>query len=135
MARIKDDSEQFMTGYEKRVFLGYRKTASDLLKDDRMVGSVLRQCLNTAVPTEEHLESGEVVEVPIIVELVSLKLSYWKSNPDKIDLKELSTVLGELKNETNLNLPQASAVFGGIAVDRKPRKAVKGKSEDDSRSQ
>ena len=134
MAKKYDENLEYMTGYEKRVFQGYRKTAADLLKDERMVAGVLKNCLATQI--ESHLESGELIEVPILVELVSLKLSYWKKNPDKIDLKELSTVLGELKNETNLNLPQASAVFGGIAVDTKPsKKAVKRENANDSRSQ
>lgn len=124
-----------MSGYEKRIFKGIDKTAADLIKDERMVASVLKKCLITEIETEEVLESGEAVNVPIIYELVGKKLAYWKENPDKIDLKELSTVLGELKNETNLNLPKASSVFAGITIEDKPRRKAKEGNANDSRPQ
>jgi len=134
MANNSNENYKLMSGYEKRIFKGYHKTAADLLKDDCMVASVLRKCLVTEIEVEEKLESGEKVEVPIIYELVGKKLAYWKANPDKIDLKELSTVLGELKTVTNLNLPQASSIFAGITVDDKPKKPAKRGKVNDSRS-
>ena len=104
------------------------------MKDERMVASVLKKCLTTQVESENTLDSGETVEVPIIVELIAKKLAFLQKNPEKIDLKELSTVLGELKTETNLNLPKASAVFTGIVMDDKPKKKPKEGKANDSRS-
>ena len=101
-----------MTGYEKRLYRGWQKSAADLLKDNKMVATVVKECLGVEV--EKQLESGEVVNVPFAVELVGTLFAYWKSHPEKIDLKVLSTVLGETKQEIAVESVSASEIFRGI---------------------
>lgn len=106
------DNTDFMNGYEKRIYKGYRKTQADLLKDNKMLSNVVKECMGIEV--EKTLDDGTMVNVPVAVELVALKLSYLKEHPEKIDLKELSSVLGEQKVEANLNVKGAQELFGDI---------------------
>ena len=106
-----------MTGYEKRIFSGWNKSASDLLKDNKMVATAVKDILGVEV--ERQLETGEAVNVPIVVDLVASLLAYWKDHPEKIDLKVLSTVLGETKQEVVVNSETATDVFGGIVAGTK----------------
>jgi len=115
-----------MTGYEKRIFHGWHKTAADAFKDGKMLELTLKKVLKHEIPVEMELETGEVVNLPIIDILVLKKLGYDLDHPEKIDLKVYSTVLGETKQELNLNTEKASDVFKGIYV--------KGKKPDDSSS-
>lgn len=111
----KSSNKNLMTGYESRIFRGWKKSAADLLKDDKMVTNTLRSSLGVEVPVK-MLDTGEIVNVPIVVDLIAAKLSYLKDHPRDIDLKELSTVLGEIKQDTNLNIQNASDVFKGCEV-------------------
>lgn len=107
-----------MTGYEKRIYEGYKKTAADLLKDNKMVANALRTCLG--VETARKLESGEVVNIPIVYDLLIELLAFWKEHPEKIDLKVLSTVLGETKTEIQVESETATDIFKGVVVGAKP---------------
>ena len=107
------DNKELMTGYETRVYEGWRKSAADLLKDQKMLSNALRVSLG--VETVRKLETGEVVNIPIVYDLLIELLAYWKEHPEKIDLKTLSTVLGETKQETNVNVKGANELFGDIA--------------------
>lgn len=111
------DVTDYMTGYEKRLVFGKRKSAADLLKDDKMVASAVRDVLGTDVCRK--LETGEVVDLPLVYDLLIDLFAYWKQNPSKIDLKVLSSVLGETKVEVSANEGTASDIFGGIAVSRR----------------
>ena len=110
------DETDLMTGYELRLAKGKRKSAADLLKDEKMVATAVRDVLGVEVP--RALESGEVVNIPLAYDLVIDYFGYLKKNPGKIDLKVLSAVLGETKVEIQANQETASDVFGGIAMKR-----------------
>lgn len=110
------DETDLMTGYELRLAKGKRKSAADLLKDEKMVATAVRDVLGVEV--ERRLESGEVVNIPLAYDLVIDYFRYLKNNPGKIDLKVLSAVLGETKVEIQSNQETASDVFGGIAMKR-----------------
>jgi len=110
------DQTDLMTGYELRLAKGKRKSAADLLKDEKMVATAVRDVLGVEV--ERRLESGEVVNIPLAYDLVIDYFGYLKKNPGKIDLKVLSAVLGETKVEVSTDKETASDVFGGIAVKR-----------------
>ena len=110
-------NEILMTGYEKRLYSGWRKSAADLLKDNKMIASVVKECLGVEV--EKQLESGEVVNVPFAVDLVGTLFAYWKEHPEKIDLKVLSAVLGETKQEVAVETFSASEMFRGITAGAK----------------
>ena len=105
---------EFMSSYEKRIYKGYSKTKADLLKDSKMLSNTVRECLGIEV--EHRLEDGTLVNVPVAVELVALKLNYLKDHPKDIDLKELSSVLGENKIEADITLKSANDLFGDIVV-------------------
>jgi hypothetical protein len=106
-----------MTGYEKRLYSGWEKTAADLLKDNQMVASTVKQCLG--VEMEETLESGEKKNVPFVVQLVGKLLAYWYDHPEKIDLKVLSNVLGETKQEIAVDTKTAAEMFRGVTAGSK----------------
>lgn len=108
------DKTELMTGYEKRLYSGWEKTAADLLKDNHMVADTLKQCLG--VEMTEVLESGEVKNVPYVVKLIGRLLAYWYEHPEKIDLKVLSTVLGETKQEINIETKTAAEMFRGVTA-------------------
>ncbi len=108
------DNSDYMSGYEARIYKGYKKSAADMLRDDRMLQNTVKKCLGVEV--EKILDDGSTANIPVAVELVALKLSYWKDHPEKIDLKELSTVLGENKVEGQITLRGASELFGDIAI-------------------
>lgn len=112
------EKTELMTGYEKRIYEGYKKTAADLLKDNKMVANALRTCLG--VETARKLESGEVVNIPIVYDLLIELLAFWKEHPEKIDLKVLSTVLGETKTEIQVESETATDIFKGVVVGAKP---------------
>lgn len=108
------EKTELMTGYEKRLYSGWEKTAADLLKDNQMVATTVKQCLG--VEMEETLESGEVKNVPFVVKLVGKLLAYWYDHPEKIDLKVLSNVLGETKQEINIETKTAAEMFRGVTA-------------------
>lgn len=113
------DTEDLMTGYEKRLAKGVRKTAADLLKDEKMVATAVRDVLGVEV--ERRLPSGEAVNLPLAYDLVIDYIGYLKANPGKIDLKVLSGVLGETKVEVSTDRETASDIFAGIAVGKAKR--------------
>ena len=108
------DTTELMTGYEKRLLMGKRQSAADLLKEDKMVATAVRGVLGTEVARK--LESGEEINLPLVYDLLIDLFAYWKQNPSKIDLKVLSSVLGESKMEIAAGTETASDIFGGIAV-------------------
>ena len=113
------EKTELMTGYEKRIYNGWKKSAADLLKDNKMVATALRNCLGVEV--ERKLVSGETVNLPLVYDLLIELLAFWKQNPDKIDLKVLSTVLGETKTEVDVNGQiNATEVFRGVTAGAKP---------------
>ena len=115
------ESTELMTGYEKRVYNGWKKTAADELKDKKMLELTLKKVLAHEVATEITLETGEVVNLPILDVLVLKKLGYDLEHPEKIDLKVYSAVLGETKQELNLGTNEtASELFKGVAAGAKP---------------
>ena len=115
------DKTEFMTGYEKRVFNGWKKTAADLLKDGKMLEATLKRVLSHEIPTEDlALESGEVVNIPLIELLVLKKVGYDLDHPKEIDLKAYSSVLGETKQEIYTSVEAASDIFKGIYTGAKP---------------
>lgn len=113
------DKTEFMTGYEKRIFKGWHKTAADLLKDKKMLEETLKSVLRHEVATES-LETGEVVNLPIIDLLVLKKLGYDLDHPEKIDLKVYSAVLGETKQEILTTVENSADIFKGIYTGAKP---------------
>lgn len=107
------DNKEFMTGYERRLTDGIKKSAADLLKDQKMLSNALKVALG--VETVRKLESGEEVNIPIVYDLLIDLLAYWKEHPEKIDLKVLSTVLGETKQEVSIDAKKgADELFGDI---------------------
>ena len=107
------DNKDLMTGYERRLVEGWKKTAADLLKDQKMLSNALKVALG--VETVKKLESGEEVNIPIVYDLLIDLLAYWKEHPEKIDLKVLSTVLGETKQEVSIDAKKgADELFGDI---------------------
>lgn len=106
--------EDFMTAYEKRLYKGVQKTQADLLKDTKLLENTVRNCLGITVPKE--LDDGSIVEVPIAAELVTKKVKYLMEHPEKIDLKELASVLNESKVEVNANVKGAKELFEDITI-------------------
>jgi hypothetical protein len=115
------DLKDFMTGYEARILKGKRKTSADLLKDEKMVATAVKDILGSEVTRVTNLETGEAVDLPLVYDLVIDLFKYWKENPSKIDLKVMSAVLGETKVEVAANDGTAGDFFAGIAI-RKPKK-------------
>lgn len=107
-----------MTGYEQRVYAGWKKSAGDLLKDQKMVANALKNCLGVEI--EKVLPSGEVINLPIVYDLIGDLIRYWKDHPEKIDLKVLSTVLGETKQEIAIESETATDIFKGVVAGAKP---------------
>lgn len=103
-----------MSGYEVRIFKGWKKTLADSLKDSKMLEVTLKKALGHDVELE--LDSGEKVNVPVIDALVLKKLGYDLQHPEKIDLKVYSSVLGETKQEVVVDSETASQVFTGITA-------------------
>ena len=112
--KSKVTNEELMTGYETRLFRGWEKTAADSLKDKKMLEVTMKRALGHEV--EETLPTGEKVNVPVIDLLIMKKIGYDLQHPDKIDLKVYSTVLGETKQEVEINTETASEVFKGIVA-------------------
>jgi hypothetical protein len=113
MSNKLQNVETFLTGYETRIYKGYKKTDADKLKEKKMIASTVQEVLATPVTVEL---SGELVEVPLVVDLIALKMKYLKEHPEKIDLKELSAVLGEQKQEVVIDTQKPSDIFRGVAI-------------------
>ena len=105
------DKLDVMSGYEKRIFKNIVKSPADLLKDNKMISNALKQCLSAN--TEMVLANGEIVNLPVAQDLIIELISYWKEHPEKIDLKVLSSVLGETRVEIDAG-ENASEVFKGF---------------------
>ena len=113
------DNAKFMTGYEQRIFKGWEKTAADKLKDQKMLEVTLKKVLahETEVP---NLETGEVVNLPLMDLLVLKRIGYDLDHPKDIDLKVYSAVLGETKQDLNVTGEVASDLFKGVVAGAKP---------------
>ena len=105
-------NEELMTGYETRVFKGWKKTVADELKDSKMFEYTLKKAMGHEI--EYKLPSGEEINIPIRDAIILAKLGFDLSHPEKIDLKVYSAVLGETKQELGLSDETASMVFKGI---------------------
>ena len=101
-----------ISGYEKRVLTDLEKTKADELKDTRTLSNAVKKVLN--LPIDERIDDDTVVNIPIAEILATKKIAYLLEHPEKIDLKELSSVLGEQKMEVNANLKGADELFGDI---------------------
>ena len=101
-----------ISGYEKRVLTDLEKTKADELKDTRTLSNAVKKVLN--LPIDERIDDDTVVNIPIAEILVTKKIAYLLEHPEKIDLKEISSVLGEQKMEVNANLKGADELFGDI---------------------
>lgn len=108
----------FMSGYDARIYKGYKKTISDRLQDKRVFSNMLKSALLTDVPMTDE-ETGETVFIPVGMKLICEKLKYLNANPKDIDLKEISAVLGEAKLETETTLRGADELFGDIVNETK----------------
>ncbi len=108
------ETTDFLTGYETRVYKGYKKTPADLIKDKKMVAGAYTHVLSTEI--DKQLEDGTIVSLPILVDLVVEQIKYWKKNPSKIDMRTLALVLGELKQEVVVETESASDVFKGVVA-------------------
>lgn len=109
------DTSLLYTGYSKRILKNRNKSDADLIKDDRMFRNTLKEVLGQ--PFSVDLGDGDVVDVPLVKVLVAKKVGYMLENPKDIDLKEISTVLGENKVEADITLRSAQDLFGDIVID------------------
>jgi hypothetical protein len=103
-----------ISGYEKRVLTDLEKTKADELKDTRTLSNAVKKVLN--LPIEERIDDDTIVNVPIVEILAAKKIAYYMEHTEKIDLKELSSVLGEQKMEVNANLKGADELFGDLVI-------------------
>jgi len=110
----KADNSYFTNGYETRVLKQLPKTQADRLQDNRMLASALKACLGAE--TEQILDDGTTINVSIAELLATKKIAYMIENPDKIDLKELSAVLGETKVEASVSTIPSDAFKGLVTV-------------------
>lgn len=104
----------FMTAYEKRLYTGRQKSQADLIKDSKMLENTVKECLGVNIPIE--MDDGSAVEVPVATILVSKKIKFLYEHPEKIDLKELSSVLNESKVEINTTVKGAKELFEDITI-------------------
>ena len=112
MKNEKLKPEEMMTGYEVRMYRGYKKTAADQLKDKAMFSSAIKDRL--AMEEEVKLPTGETVNVPAIALLVDAKLQDDLNNPERIDLVKWRKAAGEEVTQIDANLRGADELFGDI---------------------
>lgn len=124
----KKVNNSFLTtnGYETRIIKKLPKTQADRLKDNRMLASTLKRCLG--VDVDYTLDDGTVINVSIGELLATKRVSYMIENPDKIDLKEISSVLGESKVEASVSSLPTDAFQGLVSVEKQEE------SKDDTNS-
>ena len=111
----KDDKVKptdFMTGYEVRVYHGYKKTAADQLKDKQMFSEAVKNRL--AMEESVKLPTGEEVNVSALELLVDAKLQDDLNNPERIDLVKWRKAAGEEVNQSEVALKGANELFGDI---------------------
>lgn len=119
-------NKELMTGYELRVYENLPKSEADVLKDNRMLASTLRNVLGSTF--ENQLDSGESINCSVATMMVIKKLAFLIKNPDKIDLKEISSVLGESKVEASVSSLPTDAFQGLVSVEKQEE------SKDDTNS-
>lgn len=102
----------FMTPYEQRLYLKCSKTKGDKAKDGKILKNAVSRVLG--IETEQTLDDGSIVNLSIAERLAIKKLAYLDEHPEKIDLRELSAVLGEQKLEVETTI-SAGDMFKGIA--------------------
>lgn len=109
-----------MSGYEIRIVKQLMSSKADVLKEDKMVNSVVRAALGT--PVETTLEGGEAVNVNPLTKLVAARINYELNNPKDIDLEKWGKILGEQKIEQAIELKGADELFGDIVIVPKKQK-------------
>lgn len=119
-------NKELMTGYELRVYENLPKSEADVLKDNRMLASTLRNVLGSTF--ENQLDSGESINCSVATMMIIKKLAFLIKNPDKIDLKEISSVLGESKVEASVSSLPSDAFQGLVSVEKQEE------SKDDTNS-
>lgn len=109
-------NKDLMTGYEVRVYKNLPKSEADVIKDQRMFASTLRNVLGSTF--ENELETGETIDCSVATMMVIKKVGYLMKHPEKIDLKEFSAVLGESKVETAVSSIPSDAFKGLVDVEK-----------------
>lgn len=117
MPKKVDNAYLANNGYEARVIRQLPKTQADRLKDSRMLASTLKSCLGASV--EMELDDGTTINVTMAELLATKKIAYMLDNPEKIDLKELSSVLGEAKAEVGVSSIPSDAFKGLVDIEKK----------------
>ena len=102
-----------MTGYETRVYRGYKKTAADQLKDKQMFSEAVKNRL--AMEEQVTLPTGETINVSALELLVDAKLQADLDNPEGIDLVKWRKAAGEEVNQSEIAVKGANELFGDIA--------------------
>lgn len=111
----KARNTSFMTPYELRMFKEIKKSPADVLKENKMMESTLKNMLGMEIEAGE-MEDGTVINLPVKDLIVAKKIAYDLQNPKNIDLKMYANVLGENEIKVNANLQGSKELFGDIVI-------------------
>jgi len=108
------NSNILLDGTSKRIISNKKQSQADLLKNSRMFQNKVKEYLSYEFETE--LDDGTKVDLPLVDLLVAKRIGYLIDNPKDIDMKEISTVLGENKVEQEITVRGADALFGDLVI-------------------
>ena len=109
--RVQVSIDEFMDGKNFRIDKGYKQTVGDKKTDKRVFANYMRLAMTTESPVVIDKETGETIYVPIGLQLIKEKIDYWRENPKDMDLKVISAVLGEGKQEVEATVTSADSLF------------------------
>lgn len=114
----KVKATDLMTGYEVRVYRGYKKTAGDQIKEGKMFSQAIKERL--AMEEEvKCLETGEMINVSALDLLIDAKLEHDLKNPQDIDLVKWRKAAGEEVVQQDVRVKGANELFGDIVNETK----------------
>lgn len=108
------DNQIVMSKSDMRIIRGMKPSKSDKIKNERMFTNTIKKYLGAEIEVE--LDDGSKETMGVVDLIVAKKIAYDLEHPDKINLKEYSSVMGEDTKNIDVNIKSAKELFGDIVI-------------------
>lgn len=108
------DNQIVMSKSDMRIIRGMKPSKSDKIKNERMFTNTIKKYLGAEIEVE--LDDGSKETMGVVDLIVAKKIAYDLDHPDKINLKDYSSVMGEDTKNIDVNIKSAKELFGDIVI-------------------
>ena len=111
--KVKNQLEM-LPQFEQNIYLGLKGIKVDEMKDSTIIKRSVTRCLGIRLPME--LETGERVEVSVIDIITAETIKDAIKKPTTAKLKDLASIIGELKEKSDISINTPEKLFGDIVI-------------------